>query len=268
MVSCRIVNNMESKLKRYRLFGWDYEHFNPLMNKEIAWYTKFAQKTGGPILELACGTARLLISLAKAGYNIDGIDLSTDMLEQAGKRILRLSPEIRSRIKLHKMDMSDFRLDCQYALIILADNSFGQLKTKEQQLSCLKCTCHHLEPGGIFLMAVRRFEPKRFAHGPIDMSWSDPLRHPVDGVMVRRKLQGRLSEDGKWMLGALLYKETDAEGRETIEECPFEIPVMTTDDYLTLFAETGFSLEVFVDYVEKQDDGVGSILCFVCRKRE
>ncbi len=53
--------------KRYELFGWDYEYRNPLIKEEVAWYREFALQSGGPILELACGTGRLLVSLAREG---------------------------------------------------------------------------------------------------------------------------------------------------------------------------------------------------------
>ncbi len=59
---------MNTDLKRYELFGWDYEHHSPLSKREVAWYKRFAHRIGGPVLELACGTGRLLILIAKEGY--------------------------------------------------------------------------------------------------------------------------------------------------------------------------------------------------------
>ena len=64
----------------------------------------------------------------------------------------------------------------------------------------------------------------------------------------------------------MLYQTTHADGRETIEECPFELPVMLRDDYVSLFSEAGFSPRVFVGYEEQEDDGENPILCFVCDK--
>jgi ubiquinone/menaquinone biosynthesis C-methylase UbiE len=47
---------MRPDLERYDRFGWDYELHNPLSEKAVSWYAKFASDTGGPVLELACGT--------------------------------------------------------------------------------------------------------------------------------------------------------------------------------------------------------------------
>ena len=65
---------MQTGLKRYELFGWDYEHHCPLSEQEANWYKRFLRKTGGPVLELACGTGRLLTCLAKEGCDVVGID--------------------------------------------------------------------------------------------------------------------------------------------------------------------------------------------------
>lgn len=259
---------MNVDLKRYELFGWDYEYINPLTDKEVAWYVRFAEKTGGPILEFACGTARLLVSIARAGFDIDGIDLSTGMLEIAKKRISQLSLEIQRRIQLYNMDMSDFKLDRKFALIFIADNSFRELKTKEQQLSCLRCVHNHLRPGGKFLVTVRRFDPSKFVGGRRDTLWSEPIRHPVTGDLVKRKVEIQLTENGRWIHGVMLYKTRHADSSETVEECPFEVPVMFRDDYISLFSEAGFSQNVFVGYEEQEDDGKNPILCFMCARDE
>ena len=44
--------SLEHDLKRYDLYGWDNELFNPLRQKEIAWHLRFARLTRGPMLEL------------------------------------------------------------------------------------------------------------------------------------------------------------------------------------------------------------------------
>jgi len=257
---------MDKSLKRYQLFGWDYELINPLMEKELNWYVKFARELGGPILELACGTGRLLVEIARLGFDIEGIDLSKGMIEIAEKHISKLSPEIKDRIRLHNSDMTDFQFQRKFKLIFIADNSFAELQTKEKQLSCLKSVYNHLLPQGKLLVTVRRFNPKEFVNGEKVASWSEPFRNPKTGDSVQRKVEMKLVEDGKRIRGIISYKITYKDGKETIEECPFESPVMLTGDYLILFSEAGFSTKVFVGYEEKEENGKDPILCFVGEK--
>ncbi len=251
-------------MRRYEQFGWDYEHISPLTETETAWYLSFARRTGGPVLELACGTARLLTAIARAGYEVEGIDLSPAMLDIARERISGLPPNVTSRIRLHNLDMTDFELESRFGLIIIADNSFSELKTAEQQLSCLKYVYRHLKQDGRFLVTVRRLEPANFPNGKRVLDWSEPVRHPVTNNLVQRRGEMKLVENGKRVKGTFFYKTTGGNGSETVEVYHFEAPVMSKEDYTNLFSKAGFRSNVYADYREKADDGQSSILCFVC----
>ena len=256
------------QLKRYELFGWDYEWYRELSEQEINWYERFVRRTGAPVLELACGTGSLLVAIAEKGYEVVGLDLSTEMLRLARERVSQLPVEVQGRIQLHQGDMSNYQLDRKFGLIFIADNSFRELDTKGQMLSCLRCVYQHLRPGGRFLMTVRRFDPARFVNGRREWGWSEPICHPTTGDLITRRVAVQLSEDGKQLRGVMVYKTTHTDGSETVEECPYEAPVMLTEDYLSLLSEAGFSTTVFVNYEEREDDGVNPILCFVCRKEK
>lgn len=257
---------MDFYTKRYEQFGWDYEQANPITEKEIAWYLNFAKKTGGPVLELACGTGRLLTAIAQAGFDVEGIDLSSGMLKIASKHISQLPSEAASHIRLHNINMVDFELDSKFSLIVIADNSFSELKTGEQQISCLRCVQRHLQPGGKLLVTVRRFEPSSFSNGRRMLDWSEPFYHPVTHETVQRRGEMTLVENEKKVKGTFFYKTTHRDGSETVEEYPFESPVMYKEDYIALFSEAGFYANVYAGYEEQPDDGKNPILCFACDK--
>jgi len=257
---------VDINLKRYELFGWDYEYINPLTEKEIAWYVEYAQRVGGPVLELACGTGRLLTAIAEAGYEAEGIDLSSSMIRTANERISRLSNEIASRIVLHHADITDFKLGRRFGLVIIADNSFRELGTREKQISCLGCVYRHLRSEGKLMVTVRRFESSQFTDGKRVSDWSEPIHHPVTHDLVKRKVETGLIENGKRTRSVYSYITTHKDGNETMEECISEAIVMLTEDYVSLFAEAGFSSNVFVDYEERVADGESPVICFVCSK--
>ncbi len=123
---------------------------------------------------------------------------------------------------------------------------------------------NHLQINGKVLVTVRRFDPTEFIDDRRNVPWSDPMRHPTTGGVVTRKIERRLIKEEKLIRGAMIYKTIDTAGRETIEEFPFEAPAMLKGDYISLFVEAGLSPNVFVDYEEKEDDGMSGILCFVC----
>ncbi|MHC4473952.1 MAG: class I SAM-dependent methyltransferase, partial [Planctomycetota bacterium] len=100
-----------SFLTRYERFGWDYHDINPLAEREVAWYRRHARESGGPVLELACGTGRLLRALAEDGHDVTGLDLSKAMLALAREHAAGAPAEVRERIRLVKGDMADFALE-------------------------------------------------------------------------------------------------------------------------------------------------------------
>jgi SAM-dependent methyltransferase len=257
---------MASLLQRYDRFGWDYELISPLSDREASWYLKHAEKTGGPVLELACGSGRLLCRLAEAGFDVHGIDLSSTMLKIAQAHRDKLAPEARNCIRLHQMDMADFDLRSRMGAVIIADNSLRELETEERMLACLKRCRAHLRPGGRLMVSENLFDPSRFKKGVRRLRWSDPLTHPDSGLQIRRKVGIKYLEDEKVVEGVFFYKIIEPDGAETMEECPFKAPVLSIKDYESLFRKSGFTPEVFSDFQDKPYRGAGKVLCFVCKR--
>ncbi len=78
--------------------------------KDVPFYLAEARIAGGPLLELGCGTGRLLIPLLSTGFEVSGLDASAAMLEVAKQKREQLSPELASRLQLYQGDMSSFEL--------------------------------------------------------------------------------------------------------------------------------------------------------------
>lgn len=108
-------------------------------------------KKEGTALDLACGTGRLTIALAKMGLKLIGIDLSESMLELARNKSQGLP------ILYLQGDIQDFHLSQKFDLITMAGNSFQALLTPFQQESMLQCVKKHLSTDGIFAFNTRNF---------------------------------------------------------------------------------------------------------------
>jgi SAM-dependent methyltransferase len=236
-----------------------------LNEDEISWYKNYAHKAGGPILELACGTGRLLIKLAEAGFDVTGIDLSDKMLEVAGHNTSKLPAGIKNKIKLLKVDITGFNFDRQFGLIFMADNSFRELRTREDQTACLRTVHKHLSPKGAFLLTVRRFDLSGFTDGKKGTPWSKPIIDPASGHTVSRKVEFTLADDKKRVNGIYRYRIIDLQGTTRFEECPFVSPVLQEEDYFALLTKAGFKPELFYDFSD-QKNNQGQTLCFVCCK--
>src|SRR4051812_42265646 len=68
---------------------YDWENARTLGRRDVAFWRTLALQSGGPVLELGCGTGRISIPLARAGVSLVGIDRSEAMLARARQRVKR-----------------------------------------------------------------------------------------------------------------------------------------------------------------------------------
>jgi SAM-dependent methyltransferase len=130
---------------------YDLEYRN--VNEDLEFYRQFAGHCESPILELGCGSGRVLLNLGEAGFRATGIDSSTSMLEIARQR-LDAAPELERLIRLEEADMRTFSLRTRFRMAFCAINSFMHLMTVEDQSACLTTVHHHLVPDGLLIIDI------------------------------------------------------------------------------------------------------------------
>lgn len=128
---------------------------------DVDYYLECAREAGGRILELGCGTGRVLIPLAEAGYEITGLDLSEHMLSRCREKLLRLPRETQQRVRLVQGNMADFNFSETFGLVLAPFRPFQHLLSVEEQVSCLGAVHRHLAPGGRFILDVFQPDPRR-----------------------------------------------------------------------------------------------------------
>ncbi len=124
--------------------------------EDADFYVRQARRTGGPVLELGCGTGRIAIPLAEAGFDVTGLDLSAPMLRIATRKIGLT--RTRGRITLVRGDMAKFSLKRKFPLIIIPFRAFQHLLTPVAQRSCLESCRRHLTPKGRLIVDI--FDPR------------------------------------------------------------------------------------------------------------
>ena len=129
---------------------YDVEHAR--FDEDIDLYMNFAELRGGPLLELACGSGRLLLPLASAGYEITGVDTSAAMLELA--RHALEAEGVAARCTLVQQDMCALQLGKKFHLAFIALGSFGHLVTRKAQQQALAAIRAHLTNSGTFILDI------------------------------------------------------------------------------------------------------------------
>jgi SAM-dependent methyltransferase len=135
-----------------------YDEWYPAPEEEsIQFLSRLAQ--GGRTLELGIGTGRLAIPLKTIGVNIEGIDVSTTMVNRLHEK--PGGKDIPVRIG----DFSELGVDGHYDLIFVVFNTFFGLPTQEMQLQCLKNVARHLNEKGRFVIEAFVPDMTRFIEG-------------------------------------------------------------------------------------------------------
>jgi SAM-dependent methyltransferase len=137
----------------YGLIADLYDHVVPYRERDdVAFFVEAAKELEGPVLEIGCGTGRVLIPTARAGIDIVGLDLSPRMLGVCRER-LRTEPEaVQSQVELVQGDMRDFDLGRAFNLVTIPFRPFQHLVSVEDQMSCLECVHRHLVHRGVVIL--------------------------------------------------------------------------------------------------------------------
>ncbi len=96
-------------------------------NNDLSFFYQMANIYGAPILDLCCGSGRLLLPLARKGFQVSGVDLSRDMLSQLEFLLNNKYKRIKDKITLHQQDMTSLKLPDTYNLIMIGATSIRLL---------------------------------------------------------------------------------------------------------------------------------------------
>jgi len=158
--------------------------------KDVEFYVAEARASGSPVLELGCGTGRVLLPTARAGLEITGLDASANMLARCRAKLDAEPEAVRARAVLVRGDLAGFDLGRQFALITVPFRPFQHLLTVEQQLGCLRSARRHLAPRGRLIFDVFHVDPSSV----YDKAWMEekedaPATRLADGRIVRRTVR-------------------------------------------------------------------------------
>ena len=143
-----IPGNLYDYPKYYELvFGSDWRAEYDFLR---ACFARYATGRVRRVFEPACGTGRLLVKLAQAGFAVGGNDLNPAAVEYCNARLERLGFRPTAVVG----DMADFKLKRKIDAAFNMINSFRHLPTHELALAHLQCMADALRKGGIYLLGL------------------------------------------------------------------------------------------------------------------
>jgi len=158
-----------------------------LARSDIEFFVQCCHDATGRVIELGCGTGRVLIPAAKAGCCITGVDLSPHMLKICRQKIEQLPLGIRKKINLIQSNAVGFEIDEKFGLAIMPFRFFQHLTNVDEQIACLANINRHLKERGrlvfdVFQVDLKRINNPAFMNEQTDF---DDIELP-DGRKLRR----------------------------------------------------------------------------------
>lgn len=153
---------------------------------DMDFYVARARAAKGPVLEVGCGTGRILLASAEAGATVTGLDGSEVLLGRCREKLAAEPDTVRQRVSLHHGDARDFDLGRQFALITSPFRVFQHMTTAGDQLRALASIRRHLAPGGTFIFDVFNPSFEKLISDRSAEQEETPLQRLPDGRYFRR----------------------------------------------------------------------------------
>jgi SAM-dependent methyltransferase len=220
------------------LYDWEYRR----RRDDVRFYRMLADERGGPILDLGCGTGRLMLPLLRDGHVVVGVDHAPAMLRRAAQRLGRLRRATQKRALLVRGDLRRLAMEPRFAFAIVAFHGIQHLTTDGDQMRFLRRVRAALIPGGWLAFDV--FAPRadllaRARAGDPARRWDRTLfRHPTSGRRTVYTASHKMDSRRRTLLTTFHYQPVDEQGRPRGAErhtrlCHRQLDPATVADFLT-----------------------------------
>lgn len=202
----------------YEPFAAVYDRWYPL-TEDVPFYVELARAKDGPVVELAVGTGRVAVPVAReTGRKVLGIDLEPAMLARARERAAAAGVDVELRLG----DMRDLELDEPAGLVYCPARSLLHLPTWADRRRVFERVRDALRPGGRFAWNAFVFDPRIAVRGDGEWQEQNGIRHRVDQFRHDNRLEITL-ENGATIP---LWWLTRSEWEGLVEVAGFEVEAL------------------------------------------
>lgn len=218
------------------------------LDHDIDFYVEQAVNSGGPVLEIGCGTGRISLSIAAKGIDVVGIDISPRMIEVARAKAEKRG--LTPHCIFQPGDMASLELADRYPLIIMPFRSFQSMLSVQEQRQALTGVKSHLSPGGSFVLDtfnpdVRQLADAESSASPVHLQdvagpdggtivvWGQNGWDSIEQVNEVRLIIEEVSDEG--VVNRRLFRDFDQrytfryEMQHLLELCGFTIQAVYGD---------------------------------------
>jgi SAM-dependent methyltransferase len=218
-----------------RLYDWEHDSYLD----DVELFVALARRFGSPVLELACGTGRLLAPLARAGLDCTGVDRSAAMLERAEQRLHRQG--LKARLVQQSIEHLD--LEGGFRTILLVLDSVGLLVDRADQLAALRGAREHATHDGRLILDVSNGQLRGGSEPPEELLHHLTAPDPATGRPITKWVVRRPNPAKQLDELTCFYDELDHDSRVRRTIVPLRLRWFTRFELELLLEQTGWRVE-------------------------
>jgi ubiquinone/menaquinone biosynthesis C-methylase UbiE len=222
-----------------------YDAENADKTDDLTLYSDLAAEYGDPILDVGCGTGRVMLHLAQAGHLVHGIDNEYAMLERA-KYKLDAYPHARDKLTFHQGNVLDYALDERFKLVLVPYNGLMHFHHQEQQLALLRRLRTWTD--GLLVLDLPNAGEAFASQDTETLTLERTFIEPETGYLVMQQSVSVLDRVEQLMRITWIYDEITGDGVVKRTVAPIVFRYFFYPELALLLSQTGFEIiEVYGD---------------------
>lgn len=242
-----------------------YDAENRDKTDDLAMYSRLAAECADDILDVGCGTGRVLIHLAQEGHRVYGIDNDRRMLELLEGKLARL-PQLRDQISYTRADVLRHDYESRFGLILLTYNALMHFREQERQLALLGRLRGWLAAEGKLVIDLPNAGPVFASEDTDALTLERTFLDDESGHMIMLQSVSALDRAAQVLHIDWIYDEIDGEGVVKRRLAPHSLRYYFLPELRLLLERCGFVLEKVYGDAEGGDYGADSerMIVYAC----
>ncbi len=225
-----------------------YDAENADKTDDLGFYNELAGEYGDPILDIGCGTGRVMIPLAQAGYRVHGIDNEAAMLDRAKLKLDGLPIAARDRLTFYHGDVLTYPLEERFKLVLLPYNTLMHFHKQETQLALLKRARQWTQADGLLVLDLPNAGETFATQDSEAITLERTFIEPESGHLVMQQAVSVLDRAEQLMRVTWIYDEITGDGSIKRTIAPILFRYYFYPELLLLLRASGYEVQdVFGD---------------------